>query len=236
MHNLALAAEATPVLAGESSLQPITFLWVINFDYPSRMHHGSTLRHVNYARELQSLGHTVYFAVRLDPNFRDESREWFEGLRKQRVISNFFELSYDPSPWRLRLAGITFHPHLANRVLKSFQSVTTQGVKDLVARLGVNALILSDRNFWFLADSLQPDEPLLIDVCDCASLYMVREIRRHIEARRLGRVRTMLRHFLYTVSEDRYYAGRGKPPSWYPQSIRRPLLGSPETPPMLSRY
>jgi glycosyltransferase involved in cell wall biosynthesis len=187
----------------------MTFLWVINFDYPTRMHHGSTLRHVNYARELQASGHTVYFAVRLDPKYGDESRRWFAGLREQRVISDFFELTYNPSPRRLRLSGITFHPYLANRVLRSFQGKTTRAVKELIAKLDVNALILFDRSFWFLADSLMPFEPLLIDMCDCVSLNMVREFRQHMQARRFGRVRTMLRHFLYTVSEERYYARRG---------------------------
>jgi polysaccharide biosynthesis protein PslH len=54
-----------------------------------------------------------------------------------------------------------------------------------------------------------PFEPLVLDVCDCASLSMVREMRQHIKARRFGQVRQMVRRFLYTLSEDRYYARRG---------------------------
>jgi glycosyltransferase involved in cell wall biosynthesis len=187
----------------------MTFLWVVNFDYPTRLHHGSTLRHVNYARELQAMGHTVYFVVQFDPRYLELSREWFRGLREQHVISDFFELSYNPSSWRLRLASLTLHPSLANRTLRSFQTETTREVKALIARLQANALILSDRQCWFLADTLQPLEPVLIDVCDCASLYMARDIRRRLRERRFGEVRTMLRRFLYTVSEDRYYARRG---------------------------
>ena len=188
---------------------PMTFVWVVNFEYPTRLHHGSTLRHVNYARELQVLGHKVYFAVQFEPQYLEESLRWFAGLREQGIISDFFELSYKPSRWHLRLATLTFNPYLANRVLRKFQSDTTLQVKDLIAKLGVDAVIVSDRRFWFLADTLMPMDPLVVDMCDCASLYMGREIRQHFNARRFGPARKMLRPFLYTVSEDRYYARRG---------------------------
>jgi glycosyltransferase involved in cell wall biosynthesis len=202
------AAATTPIR--KSAAEPMTFLWVINFDYPTRMHHGSTLRHVNYARELQASGHTVYFGVKLDPKYCDESRQWFTELREQRVISDFFELSYNPPPWRLRLAGITLHPYLANRILKSYQSGMAIAANEIVARLDVNVLILSDRQFWFLADSMTSLETtLLIDICDCVSLHLVRQMRRHVKARRFGRKHLMLRHLLYAVSEERYYARRG---------------------------
>ncbi len=187
----------------------MTFVWVVNFEYPTRLHHGSTLRHTNYARELQALGHKVYFGVEFEPEYLEESRQWFVGLREQGIISGFFELSYKPSPWHLRLAVLTFHPYFANRVLRRFQSGTTYKVKDMIARLNVDVVILSDRRFWFLADTLMPFEPLVVDICDCASLYLAREIRRHLKVRRFGRARQMLRPFLYTLSEDRYYAKRG---------------------------
>jgi glycosyltransferase involved in cell wall biosynthesis len=189
--------------------QPLTILWVVNFEYPTRLHHGSTLRHVNYARELQVLGHKVYFGVRFDPKYLEESREWFGQLREQGVISDFFELSYVPPPWPRRVAALTFHPYLANQVLTKPQGDATVAVRELMTKLDVNAVIVSDRDFWFLAYTLMPFEPLVVDMCDCASLYMAREIRQHVKARRFGRARQMLRNFLYTVSEDRYYARKG---------------------------
>ena len=209
MKDLAATTAATSTPIRKSVAEPMTFLWVINFDYPVRMHDGSTLRHVNYARELQASGHTVYFGVKLDPKYRDESREWFRELREHGVISDFFELSYNPPPWRLRLAGITLHPYLANRILKAYQSETATAVSELIAKLEVNVLILSDRQFWFLADSRTPLETLLIDACDCVSLHLVRQTWRHVKARRFGRKHLMLRHALYTISEERYYARRG---------------------------
>jgi glycosyltransferase involved in cell wall biosynthesis len=193
----------------EVVLPPITFLLIVNFEYPTRLHHGSTLRHVNYARELQVLGHKVYFGVQFEPKYLEESRQWFADLREQGVITDFFELSYEPSAWHLRLAAFTFHPQMANRVLKIFQRKTTMAVKNLIAKFGIGAVIVFDRRYWFLADTLLPFEPILIDVCDCASLYMGREIRQHLRAHRFTRARRMLRPFLYTLSEDRYYARRG---------------------------
>lgn len=78
-----------------------------------------------------------------------------------------------------------------------------------MTRFKVRAVTIFDRRFWFLADTLLPFEPVLIDVCDCASLYMGRELRQHLRAQHFGRARRMFRKFLYTVSEDRYYARRG---------------------------
>jgi glycosyltransferase involved in cell wall biosynthesis len=209
MSSPALSAAGVFDLETESSLQRMTFLWVVNFVYPARLHHGSTLRHVNYARELQALGHKVYFGVQFEPEYLEESRQWFAGLREQGVISDFFELCYNPSTWHRRLATLMFHPYLANRILGKFQSDTTREVRALIAKLEISAVILSDRQFWFLADTLMSLKPLVVDVCDCASLYMAREIRQHVKARRFAQVRQMFKHFLYTVSEDRYYARRG---------------------------
>jgi glycosyltransferase involved in cell wall biosynthesis len=186
-----------------------TFFWVVNFEYVTRLHHGSTLRHTNYAKELQTLGHKVFFGVQFEPQYLEESRQFFRELCDRGVISGFVELSYKPSPWYLRLAALTYHPSLANRVLRKFQSDITRDVKDALARLDVDTVVLSDRHFWFLADTLLPFEPLVIDVCDCASLYMAREVRQHLKHRRFREARQMLRHFLYTMSEDRYYATRG---------------------------
>ena len=192
-----------------SGLRLMTILWVVNFEYPSRLHHGSTLRHVNYARELQALGHRVYFAVQFDPKWRDESRQWFAELRQQCIITDFFELQYRPTLWRARLATATLHPSLTNRVLGSFQSQTIGMVKQLISNFDVDAVILSDRQFWFLADSLTSIKPLLIDMCDCASLYMVRELKMHLQSWHLLRAGAMLRPLVSTVGEDRYYARRG---------------------------
>jgi len=187
----------------------MTVLWIVNFEFPTRLHHGSTLRHVNYARELQRLGHDVYLGVQFDPLHLEESRKWFDELRQHEIISGFVELNYRPSTWHLRLAGATFHPYLANRILNRFQRETTRAVRQLIAGLDADAVILSDRQFWFLADSLMPFSPLIIDMCDCASLYMARELRQHLWALRVRSAQQMVRTFVNTISEDRYYARRG---------------------------
>ena len=204
------ARSAGPTDTNRQSLsQPATFLWVVNFDYPTRLHHGSTLRHVNYARELQTLGHKVYFGVQFDPNYLEASRQWFAELREQGIISDFFELAYEPLPRHRRLATLTFHPYLANRVLSKFQGVTTRRVRELIAKFEVNGVIVSDRNYWFLADTLMPFSPLVIDMCDCETLYMARELRQHLKAGHYRLASQVLRRFPYTMSEDRYYSSRG---------------------------
>jgi glycosyltransferase involved in cell wall biosynthesis len=184
-------------------------LWVIDFDYPTRLHHGATLRYVNYARELQSLGHTVYFAGQFNPKWLEESRHWFGELRQHGIITDFFELQYRPTRWRARLAAATVHPSLANCVLSRFQSETTRMVKQIISNFDVDAVLLSHRRFWFLADTLMAIEPIVIDICDCFSLSTARELKLHLRALRFGRAGGMLWRFVNTVIEERYYARRG---------------------------
>jgi len=89
------------------------------------------------------------------------------------------------------------------------QSQTFGAVKHLISNFDVNAVILSDRQFWFLADSIVAIKPLVIDMCDCASLYMMRELKMHLRRGHFLRVGAMLRAFVTTVGEDRYYSRRG---------------------------
>src|SRR5215472_18860564 len=76
-HTVAARVKECSTTGGEATcLESLTFLWIVNFEYPTRLHSGSTLRHVNYSRELIRLGHRVFLAVRFEPQYEKESREW----------------------------------------------------------------------------------------------------------------------------------------------------------------
>jgi glycosyltransferase involved in cell wall biosynthesis len=192
-------------------LQSLTFFWIINFDYPTRLHSGSTLRHVNYSRELMQQGHRVFLGVQFQPQYEEPSRQWFASLREQGVIAGFFELSYAPPPGYLRMAAFTLFPSLGNVVLYRFQTVTTRTVEGLINELGVDIVILSDRRFLFLATTLPAAKPLVIDFCDCASLFWARELRYLFRARQVRAMLPAFRRLVSVFGEDRYYARLGRP-------------------------
>jgi len=197
---------------GESSgLQSLTFFWIINFEYLTRLHNGATLRHVNYSRELVRGGHKVLLGVRFEPQYQEQSREWFAALRDEGVISDFFELSYAPAPAYLRLSALTPFPSVENFVLRKFQLATVGSVEELICRHNVDVVLLSDRHFVFLATRLGAGVPVVIDFCDCASLFFWRELRNLARNHNFWPMLRTFRRLLSVFGEDRYYTRRGRP-------------------------
>ena len=197
---------------GESSgLQSLTFFWIINFEYLTRLHNGATLRHVNYSRELVRRGHKVLLGVCFEPQYQEQSREWFAALRDEGVISDFFELTYAPPPAYLRLSALPPFPSLGNFVLRKFQLATLRSVEELISRLNVNVVLLSDRHLVFLATRLRADVPVVIDFCDCASLFFTRELRNLARSHNFWPMLRTFRRLLAVFGEDRYYTRRGRP-------------------------
>jgi len=192
-------------------LHPLALLWIVNFEYPTRLHNGATLRHVNYSRELVQRGHRVFLAVRFEPQYQEQSRRWFTGLREQGIITDFFELSYAPAPRQRRLAALSPFPWVENFVLKRFQTAAARSVEDLIATLSVDVVLLSDRQFAFLTTRLPAAKPLVIDFCDCESLHWARELRHRVRSRQFWATPFALRRFMSVLGEDRYYARQGRP-------------------------
>ena len=186
----------------------LKFLWVVDFDYPTRLHHGGVLRFVNYSRELLLRGHRVYLATNFDPAYREESLLWFASLKEQGIISEFFELSYSPPRRHFWLAARVMHPGVRNWILRKFQKTTTQSARGLIAKLSIDIVVVSSRRLLFLADTLLSCKPCLIDFCDCASLYLAREIQYFIAIKKYGQALRTLPYFLHILGEDRYYARR----------------------------
>ena len=181
---------------------------MVDFDYPTRLHHGGVIRFVNYSRELLLRGHRVYLATHFDPAYREESLLWFASLREQGIITEFFELSYFPQRWQFWLAARVMHPGVGNWVLRKYQNATTQSVKETISKLNIDILIVSSRRLLFLVDTLSLYRPCLIDFCDCASLYLAREIQHSLNTNKYKQLLRTLPYFLSVLSEDRYYARR----------------------------
>jgi glycosyltransferase involved in cell wall biosynthesis len=181
-------------------------LWIVDFDYPTRLHHGGVIRFINYSRELLKRGHRVYLATHFDPAYQEASLIWFASLKDQGIITEFFELSYLPPRRKSWLAARVMHPGVGNWILRKSQNATTQSVRELINKLGIDILIVSSRRLLFLVDTLSTYKPCLIDFCDCASLYLAREMKQFLETRNYKQVLGTLPYFLYVLGEDRYYA------------------------------
>ncbi len=185
-------------------------MWIVDFDYPTRLHHGGVIRFINYSRELLKRGHRVYLATHFEPAYREASLIWFASLEEQGIITEFFELSYSPPRRKSWLAARVMHPGVGNWILRKPQDAATQSVKDLIKKLSVDVVIVSSRRLLFLVAALSSYRPCLIDFCDCMSLYLAREIQHFAATRNYKQLFGTLPYFLYVLGEDRYYARKSK--------------------------
>ncbi len=185
-------------------------MWIVDFDYPTRLHHGGVIRFINYSRELLKRGHRVYLATHFDPAYREASLIWFASLKDQGIITEFFELSYSPPRRKSWLAARVMHPGVGNWVLRKSQSTVIQFIKDLIKKLSIDVVIVSSRRLLFLVAALSSYRPCLIDFCDCASLYLAREMKHFLQTKNYKQALGTLPYFLYVLGEDRYYARKSK--------------------------
>src|SRR5438105_3205156 len=129
----------------EPSGRSLTFLWFIDFDFSTRLHHGATLRYLNYSRELLALGHHVYFVVQLQAEEAELSRRFFSGLKEQGSFTDFFECTYSYPRWKGRIATLAVLPPVANRWLARNQSPALKYSQELACKLETDVCIFSNR-------------------------------------------------------------------------------------------
>lgn len=186
----------------------LTLLWVIDFEYSTRLHHGAMLRYVNYSREMLSRGHAVHLATLLPDDRRAESRDWFRSLEDAGIISGFIELRYAPPRTRVRLGSPLVHPAPRNALLRAAQQETTDSVVRAAADLAANFLLLSNRRLMFLAARLPAGLPYAIDWTDSYPLYHVRQARALLRQRRWRRALSEVRPLTEAALLERYYGRR----------------------------
>ena len=190
--------------------RPPTLLWLIGLDHESGMRHGGNLRWFNLSRELLARGGKVYFGM----NRGQESdlaarRRYLDELQRDGFISGHFVLDYHYPRWRGRVAALFGgHPRLLNRLLRAARTGATQAIEDLVRRHQVEVILVSDRSFLFLTESLGRRTPVLVDWVDSFVLYHRRAVARHF---RRGEVRAglaALRNLVTYSLQERYYGAR----------------------------
>jgi glycosyltransferase involved in cell wall biosynthesis len=189
----------------ESSGRALTFLWFIDLDFSTRLHHGATLRYFNYSRELIALGHRVYFVVQLQAGEAEAGREFFSGLKEQGTFTDFFDCTYAYPRWKGRIATLAILPPLANWWLARNQLPALKSSQELASKLGADICIFSNRRFFFLVPWFAKILPSIIDFGDCLTLYRFREARFLRQNRDFRKLITCLRYLTESYLQERYY-------------------------------
>lgn len=190
--------------------RPLTLLWLIGLDHASGMRHGGNLRWFNLSRELLARGHTVYFGINGAADSDLAGRvDYLDQLKRDGLISGHFVLDYPQPRDRGRLVQlVAYHPAVVNRRLRAFRAGPTRAVEALIAQNHVNALILSDRGFLFLIDTLRGRIPVVVDWVDSFVLYFRRALGMDLRRGRLGAALADLRSLASYRFQERYYGRR----------------------------
>lgn len=184
----------------------MTILWVIEFDYASRNHHGAVIRYVNYAKELIRLGHRIYFAAEFQAKHREESRRWFEDLRDAGAISGWIEVQYEPQAGRA--SALAFFPSLGNRLHRKSQVCVANIVLAFVQMENIDAVIVSNRRLLFLIVRLPRTLKILADFGDSMALYYLRSVKAAFGQHAPLAAIKLLKPLLQYVLQERYYGRR----------------------------
>jgi glycosyltransferase involved in cell wall biosynthesis len=186
--------------------RPLNLLWVIDFDYSTRHHHGAMLRYVNYSRNLVAAGHRVYLLVQSQTGEFHREREFFDGLKNGHTITDFFECAYSYPRWKSRLAALSVLPPLGDRWLASEQAMVEKRCSELARTLDIDLYILSNRQLLFLVPKLVSALPSIIDFCDCFTLYRLREMKLLWRNRQWLMLPGSAREVLESYLKERYYS------------------------------
>src|SRR5271156_1460042 len=127
-----VARTRLPLMTKLSS-DALNFLWVIDFEYEARLHHGAFIRYFNLATELIAQGHTDIFAVNFLDLDREPSIQYFQQLKAKGVFTDFIEANFEAPLWRIHLAARLVYPGLANHVLRSAHRTCAARI-DAIAR------------------------------------------------------------------------------------------------------
>jgi glycosyltransferase involved in cell wall biosynthesis len=186
--------------------QPVNFLWVIDFEFEKRLHHGALLRYFNFAPELIAQGHTVIFAV----NFLDLSQEpavqYFQELRHKGVVTDFFEANFKPSLWRIRLGARLIHPRVANAILRADQRRFATKIDAVAREKSSNVVLVSSTRLFFLPLRSRSGCAFIYDIADCHTFYARRQIRVLVKNRDVVGLVRVLRSSMSAYAQERYYS------------------------------
>lgn len=187
----------------------MNFLWIIDFDYSTRAHHGGSVRYFNFAPELLAQGHTVTFVVRFAEGEKEPSRAWFEAQKQAGAFTDYAEVDWHIPRWRSQLATAVVYPGLAASILRPVYRETSARIQALLAKHKASVLVVSARRFFFMiGERSHYSAPVLLDAGDSFALYHARQGRYFLRTRAWRGAWGTVRPIVEESLRERYYGRR----------------------------
>src|ERR1700682_6031220 len=182
-------------------------LWILDIEADYGPRHGGTLRYTQLSRGLIACGHQVYYMViRRRGQARGGRNEYLEPLRAEGCFPNCVEIdecSVPPIP--RRLSRLAIHPNLQQRLLASYRGEFTNRIIKVLGEWALDVSIVSDRPCLFLLPLLSSMSATIIDWCDSAVLFEIREIRHLARTRNLAELPCRVKELIYSLIDETYY-------------------------------
>jgi glycosyltransferase involved in cell wall biosynthesis len=186
--------------------QKLKVLWFIDVDYRYGMNHGGNLRFFNLSKELIEKGHEVYYIVRRgEADDLIERTRYLDDLKRQKIVTGYFETGYSYPNLRRKLGNIIGHPAVANRLLGKYQKAAKDEINEIIKREGIDLCIFCDRKMLFILPEVRQSVNTIIDWVDSFVLYRVREARVCLKTGKFSRLWPSLRYLVDAILQERYY-------------------------------
>ena len=187
---------------------PVNILWLLAIDHKYGMRHGATLRYLNFSSGLVARGHRVYFALTNYPDQDPVARNaYLEDLKDAYVFTDYAEIDSYKHPRLLgKLSRLAVHPRARNHILASRQAEYRNKFQDLVRRFSADVCIISQRAGLFLLPGITSLVPTIIDWCDSAVLYALREIPLLIASKEIKRARQEGTNLVRAITDEALYS------------------------------
>lgn len=188
----------------------MNILWLLDIDASYGPRHGGTLRYTRFSSGLLARGHRIYYLLqrRVGQN-QDKRSKYIEELRSQGCFTDFIEIDESPVPPMVRrLSRLAIHPHAQRRLLAPYRVESENQVAKLLKELAIDVSIISDRASLFLLPQLSRLSTAIIDWCDSAVLFEIREIRILAKMSKLAELPTRVKELIYAFTDETYYGRR----------------------------
>lgn len=184
----------------------LNFIWVIDFEYGTRLHHGALIRYFNFAPELIAQGHTVTFAV----NFLDLDRgpgiQYFQELKSRGVFTDFIEANLEAPAWRLQVAARLIYPWLGNFVMRPVQKKFAARIDAIARERGSDVMLISGTRLLFLPLVSKSGCAFVYDLGDCQTLYARRQLSMRVKERDIAGLFGALKTAMFAYAREHYYS------------------------------
>jgi len=184
---------------------PLRILWLIDFEYSSRLHHGAYIRYFNFAPRLLARGHSVVFAVNFIDSDRQPARKYLEELKAAGIFTDFVETNLEIEPWRLKAGLKLVYPAFSNLFVRPTYQQFASTIDAIAAKTRADIIIISTPRLLFVQRESRARCPFIFDICDSQSLFLVRQIRVLFKQHKWKALLRQFKLLMLAVSREHYY-------------------------------